>query len=52
MATIMTAHIASLRPNSGAVHGCTPVMACIIGAIEGPLMSADSLAMRRADTTT
>jgi hypothetical protein len=51
MATIITAHIANLRPNSVAVHGCTPVTASIIGAIGRPLMSADSVAIRRAVTT-
>jgi hypothetical protein len=34
IATIITAHIASLRPNSVAVHGCTPVMASVIGGID------------------
>jgi hypothetical protein len=34
MATIITAHIASLRPNSVAVQGCTPVTASIVGAID------------------
>jgi hypothetical protein len=51
MATIITAHIASLRPNSVAVHGCIPVMASI-DAIEGGSMPADPVAMRRALTTT
>ena len=34
MATIITAHIVNLRPNSVAVHGCIPVMESIIGSIE------------------
>ena len=34
MATIITAHIASLRPNSVAVQGCIPVRASIVGAID------------------
>ena len=52
MATIITAHIASLRPNSVAVQGCIPVMASIIDAIEGGPMPADPVAMRRAVITT
>jgi len=52
MATIITAHIASLRPNSVAVQGCTPVMASIVGAIELPPMPADPVAIRRAVSTT
>ena len=51
IATIITTHIASRRPNSAAVHGCTPVMACIIGAIEWPLMPVCPLVIRRAATT-
>ncbi len=34
MGTIITAHIASLRPNSVAVDGRTWVIASIIGATE------------------
>jgi hypothetical protein len=52
MAIIITAHIASLRPNSVVVQGCTPVMASIIGAIEWTVMPSGPLAMRRAVNTT
>ena len=51
MAIIITAHMASRRPNSAAVHGCAPVMACIIGAIERSVMPAWPLIIRRAVTT-
>jgi hypothetical protein len=51
MAIIITAHIASRRPNSAAVHGCAPVMACIIGAIGRLLMPVCPLVIRRAATT-
>jgi hypothetical protein len=52
VATIITAHMASLRPNSVAVHGCTLVMASSVGGIDGPPMPADLVSIRRAVTTT
>src|SRR5579862_7736780 len=51
MATIITAHIASRRPNSAAVHGAAAVMACITGTIGRLLMSAWPPVIRRAATT-
>ena len=51
MATIITAYIASLRPNSVADHCCIPVTASIVDTIDWPLMAADPLTIRRAVAT-
>src|ERR1700733_3876970 len=52
MATIMTAHIASLRANSVVVQGWTAAMESVIGPTDRPPIPADPFAIPRAVITT